>query len=335
MTTYIVRRLLQAIPLLLIITAVVFVLIQLTGDPLAAYGRGRVRAEDRARLRHQLGLDQPVLPAITLDENRQITVVPGQYLTWLGRVASFDWGESIVTKQPVLEMIGNRLRNTLILMGAAYVITLAASLLLGVYSAARQYSFFDNLLTTASFIGYSFPIFTLALLLLYLFAVNFKAWGLPYFPTGGMYDLEAGPTIPQYLWHLVLPVAALSIIDIAGYTRFLRSSMLEVLSQDYVRTARAKGVMERIILLRHALKNAALPFVTLLGLNLPFALAGAIVTETIFAWPGMGRLFWEHVQKSDYPVVMGILLVVSVAVVLFQIITDVTYTFLDPRIRLT
>ncbi|HIQ05566.1 MAG TPA: ABC transporter permease, partial [Anaerolineae bacterium] len=160
-----------------------------------------------------------------------------------------------------------------------------------------------------------------------------KDMGLPYFPTGGVYDLRAGKTVPQVLWHMVLPVATLSIISVAGYTRYVRASMLEVVNQDYIRTARSKGLPERAILIRHALKNASLPLVTLVGLDLPFLLGGAIVTESIFAWPGMGRLFWEHAVKADYPVVMGVLLIISTAVVIFQIVTDVSYTFLDPRIR--
>jgi peptide/nickel transport system permease protein len=177
------------------------------------------------------------------------------------------------------------------------------------------------------------PIPLLALGLIYVFAVYFKRWGLPYFPTGGMFDPEAGSGWQQTLWHMVLPVTAISVISIAAYSRYVRANMLEVIGQDYIRTARAKGLANRRIVFVHALKNAALPLVTVVGLDLPFLLAGAVVTETIFAWPGMGRLFYDHTTRSDFPVLMGIIMIISVAVVIFQILTDMTYTFLDPRIR--
>ena len=205
---------------------------------------------------------------------------------------------------------------------------------IGIYSAIKKYSFFDNLITTASFEGYSMPVFLLALMLMYLFAVDFKRWGLPYLPTVGMFDPAVGKTPGQLILHLILPLATISIISIAEYSRYVRSSMLEVMSQDYIRTARAKGLADRAVIFQHALKNASLPFVTLIGLELPFLLAGAVVTEKIFAWPGMGRLFIDQTDRADFPVLMGILMIIAVAVVIFQIITDVTYSFLDPRIRL-
>jgi peptide/nickel transport system permease protein len=177
------------------------------------------------------------------------------------------------------------------------------------------------------------PVFWLGLILMYLFAVNFKRWGLPYFPTVGMYDLAVGPTFLQIVWHLVLPVTTIAVISIAGYSRYVRSQMLEVINQDYIRTAYAKGLPERMVLFGHALKNASLPLVTIVGLDLPFLLSGAVVTESIFAWPGMGRLFWDAIQDTDIPVLMGILVIIAFLVVVFQILTDITYTFLDPRIR--
>jgi peptide/nickel transport system permease protein len=245
-----------------------------------------------------------------------------------------DWGNSLSTRQPVLQMIGERLPNTLLLMVTAEILCIVVSLFVGVYSAVRQYSLFDNVITTASFIGYSMPVFWLALMLMYIFAVNFKRWGLPYLPTVGMFDPSAGKTATELIKHMILPVATISIITIAGYSRYVRSSMLEVMSQDYIRTARAKGLIDRLIIMRHALKNASLPFVTLIGLEIPFLLAGAVVTERIFAWPGMGRLFIDQTERADFPVLMGILMIIAIAVVIFQIITDVTYSFLDPRIRL-
>jgi len=343
MTRYIIRRLLQAIPLLLIISFLVFVLMMNAGDPLATLGGRKVtRSEDRKRLARQLGLDQPIYI---------------QYFYWLigndwqtfdldfdgvpetpGRrhgVLRGDFGTSLIEKRPVIEIVWERLPNTLLLMGAYEVVVIVGALLVGVYSALRQYSVMDHIMTALTFIGYSMPIFFVALLTMYLFAVNFKAWGLPYLPTVGMFDPAAGKTAPQVAWHMVLPVFSLAVISLSGYSRYIRSTMLEVLSQDYVRTAKSKGLPQRVVIFVHALKNAALPLVTIVGLDLPSLLAGAVVTERIFAWPGMGLLFLDKVERADTSVVMGILMLVAVAVVIFQIITDVVYAWLDPRIRYT
>jgi peptide/nickel transport system permease protein len=342
MINFIVRRLLQAIPQLFIISLILFVLMQSFGDPLATLGaRTPPRSEDKERLRRVLGLDQPVLTQyvvwligndwmkIDLDGDG-VAETPGQRQG----VLRGDWGTSLVTRQPVLEVIGERIPNTLILMIPAEIIIIIVSLVMGVYSAVKQYSLVDQVITTASFIGYSMPIFFLALMLMYIFGVNFKRMGLPYLPTVGMFEPAAGRTTSELLRHMILPVTTLAVISIAGYSRYVRSSMLEVLSQDYVRTARAKGLRSVTVIMRHGLRNALLPFVTLIGLDLPFLLAGAVVTERIFAWPGMGRLFIDHTERADYPVLMGILMLISIAVVLFQILTDIVYSFLDPRIRL-
>ncbi len=342
MINYIVRRLLQAIPQLIIISILLFALMQAFGDPIATLGaRTPTRPEEKARLRRQFGLDQPIYIqyVVWLAGNDWMMVdangdgKPDSPGTRKG-ILRGDFGNSLVTRQPVLEMIGERLPNTLLLMLTAEFLCIVVSLFVGIYSAIRQYSWFDNLITTASFIGYSMPVFWLALMLMYIFAVNFKRWGLPYLPTVGMFDPAVGKTASEVIKHMILPVATISIITIAGYSRYVRSSMLEVLSQDYVRTARAKGLVDRLVILRHALKNASLPFVTLIGLEIPFLLAGAVVTERIFAWPGMGRLFIDQTDRADFPVLMGILMIIASAVVIFQIITDVTYSFLDPRIRL-
>ncbi len=337
---YIVRRLMQAVPLLLIISIVLFTLMQLSGDPLATLGgRQPPRPEDRARLERQLGLDQPLhvqyiywlvgndWVVIGEDEEGQ-----PEYGTRLGVIRG-DFGTSFVTRQPAIEVIGQRLPNTLILMLTAEVVIVVISLFVGIVSAIRQYSRLDNLLTTVSFIMYSVPIFLMAYILMYIFAVKFREWGLPYLPTSGMFDPIVGRTFEQVVWHLVLPVASISLLTIAGYSRYIRSTMLEVINSDYIRTARSKGLPERRTLFVHAFKNASLPLVTLIGLDLPLLIGGAVVTETIFAWPGMGRLFIDHLSRADYPVLMGLLMIVSVAVVLFQLITDIIYTLLDPRIR--
>lgn len=342
MARYIIRRLLQAIPLLIIISIAIFGLLQSSGDPLATMGGKRVtRSEDRARLARILGLDQPIYI---------------QYVYWLvgndwvkldldqdGIQESFgqrkgvfrgDFGNSLVARgQTVIDLIKERIPNTLLLMIPAEIIILFFSLLVGIYSALRQYSLTDQVITAGSFLGYSMPIFFVALASMYIFAVNFRKWGLPYLPTVGMFDPKVGKTFGQVAVHMVLPILSMSIVSISGYSRFVRSQMLEVISQDYIRTAYAKGLSERMVLFGHALKNAAIPFVTLVGIDIPFLLGGAVITETIFGWPGMGRLFIDHLTRFDTPVVMGILMLISLAVVICQLLTDIVYGWLDPRIR--
>ncbi len=342
MTRYIIRRLLQSLPLLFIISLVLFVLLNNIGDPLTMMGgRNPTRPEDRARLARQLGLDQPVLM---------------QYVYWLigndwtmidvdgdgepetpGRrkgVLRGDFGISIVTRgKPALDVIWERIPNTLLLMIPAEIVILVLGLGVGIYSALRQYSWVDNAVTTLSFVGFSMPIFLIALLSIYLFSVMFQRWGLPYLPANGMFDPQVGKTAAQVAKHMILPIFAITFIDVARYSRYVRSAMLEVMSQDYIRTAKAKGLQRVTIIIVHALRNASLPIITLVGLDLPFLLAGAVVTERIFAWPGMGRLFLDHLERSDGAVVMGIVTLLAAAVVLAQILTDVVYAVFDPRIR--
>ena len=318
MWSYLIRRILQGFLILLIITLLCFILTRLSSDPMAEYAnKPHMTQADLQAIRQRLGLDQPIVI---------------QYFKWLGVAAQGDLGTSFFSHQPVTLMISQRLPLTLILMGTAEVFIIIFALILGLVAAVRQYSFLDNLITSFSFIGYSMPIFFIALGSMEIFAVQFKAWGLPYLPTGAdIWD----PTDPfQLTRHLVLPVFCLVTIQTAGYSRYLRSSILEVLGMDYVRTARAKGLSSRNVLFKHALRNAILPFVTIVGLDIPFLLGGALVTESVFAWPGMGRLFWEYAQRGDYPVVLGVLLVTSSAVVFFTIIVDMAYTLVDPRIRL-
>lgn len=342
MTRYIIRRLLQAIPLLFLISLVLFVLMQNMGDPLATMGgRTVTRSADRQRLARQLGLDKPVIV---------------QYLYWLvgndwtkidldgdgtaetpgarKGVLRGDFGTSLVNRgRPVWEVILDRLPNTLLLMLVSEVIIILGAMIMGIYSALKQYSLLDNTVTAVTFVLYSLPVFFFALVSMYIFSVNFKRWGLPYLPTVGMFDPQIGKTPSQVFLHMILPTATLSFGYFAAYSRYIRSTMLEVMSQDYIRTAKSKGLPRRDVVFVHALKNAALPIVTVVGLDLPFLLGGAIVTERIFAWPGMGRLFLDHVSRGDTPVVMGILMMIAVAVVVFQILTDLTYAWLDPRIR--
>lgn len=342
MVNYIIRRLLQSIPQLFLISLVLFLLMQAFGDPIASLGvRTPPKPADRERLRRQLGLDQPVYVqyVVWLAGNDWMKIdmdgdgipeTPGKRLG----VLRGDFGNSLINKRPVSELVTERLPNTLLLMGVVEIVIIVFSLAFGVYSAVRQYSLFDNLFTGFSFIGYAMPIPLLALLLMYLFSINFKAWGLPYLPTVGMFDPQVGRTPGQVALHMILPVVSLSIISIAGYSRYVRSSMLEVLGLDYIRAARAKGLQKHVVVIKHALRNATLPFVTLIGLDIPFLLAGAVLTETIFAWPGTGRLFVTSISQSDFPVLMGILMQTGLAVVFFQLVTDITYSFLDPRIRI-
>ena len=342
MTRYIIRRLLQAIPLLLIISIVLFVLMQNMGDPIATMGgRRATRPEDRARLTRQLGLDKPVYL---------------QYIYWLvgndwaefdvdgdgiaespgirQGVLRGDFGNSLLKRgQTAWEVIWDRIPNTLLLMVASEIVIIVVALLIGIYSALRQYSLMDNVITGVTFVGYSMPIFFTALLSIYIFSVNFKRWGLPYLPTVGMFDPKVGKTAAQVALHMILPVFSIAVVSMAAYSRYIRSTMLEVMNQDYIRTAKAKGLKGRYVITVHALKNASMPIVTLIGLDIPLLLGGALVTERIFAWPGMGRLFLDHVLRFDTPVVMGILMLLSVAVIVFQILTDLTYALLDPRIH--
>jgi len=341
MTRYILRRVLQAIPLLFLISLVLFILMQNMGDPLATMGGRRVtRKEDRLRLARQLGLDKPIILQYVywlVGNDWTKTDVDGDGIAETPGVRKGvlrgDWGMSLVNRKPVTQVIGERLPNTLLLMITAEIVVLVSALLIGIYSALHQYSLVDNSVTAVTFIMYSMPVFFFALISMYIFAVNFKKWGLPYLPTVGMFEPEAGQSFSQLIWHMVLPTATLSFGFIAGYSRYIRSTMLEALGQDYIRTARAKGLPRQQIVYLHALKNAALPIVTIIALDLPFLLGGAIVTERIFGWPGMGRLFLDHVARSDTPVVMGILMMIAVAVILFQILADITYAWLDPRIR--
>ena len=317
MWSYLARRLVQAVVILFIITILCFILTRLSSDPMAQYAnRPGLTEADRETIRKSLGLDQPV---------------PVQYFKWIGLALQGDLGDSFFSKQPVLLMIRQRLPMTLILMVTAEVFIIITSLILGLVAALKQYSFIDNLITSLSFVAYSMPIFFIALGCIMIFAVKFKLWGLPYLPTGA--DIWNPKDPIEMARHLVLPVFCLVAIQTAGYSRFLRSSILEVLSLDYIRTARAKGLPTRTVLFKHALRNAVLPFVTIIGLDIPFLLGGALVTESVFSWPGMGRLFWEYAQRGDYPVVLGVLLLTSSAVVFVTIIVDLIYTVVDPRIR--
>lgn len=315
MGRYVVRRLLQALPLLFAISVVSFAILKFTpGGPLAAYeGNPDFTEADRLRLEKAFGLDQPL---------------PVQYLAWIGGFLRLDWGYSFASHQPVLSLIGERLPNTIYLMGTVFVVVLVLAIPIGIFTAVKQYSVLDHVVTGATFAFLSTPTFWLGLLLIILFGLQLR-----WLPLGGMSTPGLELDLGDRLRHLVLPVLTLSLVQVGGHVRYLRASMLETIGQDFMRTARAKGLSERVLVLRHAFKNAAIPLVTIVALDLPELFVGALVTEQIFGWPGMGRLFWDAATRSDYPVLQGILAVSSTLIVLSNLAADVLYGYLDPRIR--
>lgn len=315
MGRYVVRRLIQAVPLVFAITVLSFALMKSApGGPLSIYRENPdFDPNDIAQLEQQLGLNDPL---------------PFQYLKWVGSLARFDWGYSYATHEPVIKRVGDRLPATFLLMGSAYLLTLLIAIPVGVLAALRQYSRFDYVATTGAFFGISMPVFWFGLLMMLTFAVQLR-----WLPTSGMATVGADFDLVDRVRHLVMPATVLALVSAAGYSRFIRGSMLEVIHQDYIRTARAKGLRERLVVMRHAFKNAALPFVTLLALDIPDLFTGAVVTETIFAWPGMGRLYIESLTRLDYSVLMAILTVSAVLLILSNLLADLLYAYLDPRIR--
>jgi peptide/nickel transport system permease protein len=318
---YIARRLLQMIPLILGVTFLSFAIINLMpGSPVMRLrDNPKIRPEAALLLEKQLGLDQPW---------------PVRYVHWLGDLAHGNLGVSLYNQLPVADRIWAAIPNTLLLAVTSLVIALAIAVPMGIYSAVRHGTAFDRASSVTSVALYSMPDFWLALLLGILFALKFKEWGLPALPVGGMTDARGGGDFMDRLKHLILPVAALSLVQIGSWAAFFRSSMLETLSQEYIRTARSKGLQERTIMYLHAFKNAFLPLITIVGLALPGLLGGALFIETIFAWPGMGRLTYEAVGRRDYTMIMATTLMFSVLTMLSNLIADVLYATLDPRIRL-
>lgn len=322
MANYILRRLIQSIPLLLLISVIIFALLRLTpGGPLARFENDpTISQQDLNRIRADMGLDDPL---------------PLQYGRWLSATLKGDLGESYTAHRPVSEMIAERLPNTLKLMSVAFIFTLMIAIPIGVLSAVKKYSWFDHIATTFAFAGQSVPIFWFGLILILIFysTLNNPFTGGPLFPAGGVNSLDKEGDFLDGAWHMVLPVVMLSLAWISWYTRFLRGSMLEVIHEDYVRTARAKGLKEHWVIGRHALTNALIPLVTLIALDLPALFAGAVFTETIFSWPGMGRLFYQSALRRDYPVLMAVIMMTAVLIIAFNLIADVVYGYLNPRIR--
>ena len=320
MRTFLIRRLFQNAILLLIISVIVYGILYLVpGGPFDQLNFGAVSAAAAAaqvkRLNELLGLDKP------LHE---------RYLTWLGRALTGDWGMSwtVAFGQPVARLVESRLGNTLLLMGLSAVFSFLIAMPIGIISAVRPYSVWDYVITGFSFFGLSMPTFWFGVMMLIVFSVT-----LGWLPAGGAITPGKADDLVDRIRHLVLPVLVLSLVQVAGQSRFIRSSMLETLKQDFVRTARAKGVPWFRVVMTHALRNAILPVITLLGLEIPQLFGGAIITETIFTWPGMGRLFFEGISKNDWPLVQAITMMSAFLVVAGNLLADLCYAAVDPRIR--
>jgi peptide/nickel transport system permease protein len=317
MGKYLVRRLLIAIPTLLLISFVIFAILALApGDPLAQFAANpAIPFEVRENIRRSLGLDQPWYI---------------RYVKWLTSAAQGDLGYSFNSKIPVMSLIWQRLPNTLAVLGVAYILSVLLALPIGIISAVKRYSIFDHAVTTFAFIGFSVPTFFTGILLILLFSVKLHWLPFIYDSTLQINGLEG---IVAQLRQSIMPITVLTLFQTATLARFVRSEMLENLPLDYVRTARAKGLRERFVVIGHVLRNSMIPVVTLVAIGVPTVFAGALITEQIFRIPGLGALLIQSIQNSDIPVVMGATFIFSVLVVLFNIVADVLYGVLDPRIR--
>lgn len=314
MLTAVARRLAQALPLLLVISVLVFALLHAApGGPLAIYLENpNVRPEDIERLKRSLGLDRSL---------------PVQYLAWLRGFVVGDWGFSFADGRPVTVRLAERIPATLELILASLVLAFVAALPIGVLAAARQRSLFDRTVTTLTLAGISLPTFWFGLLLQLLFAVS-----LGWLPSSGRSSILGGDVLDR-LRHIILPAAVLATVHAAVWTRYLRSGMLAVLAQRFILSAHGRGVPERQVVLVHALRNALLPFVTIVLLDAAIMVSGAVVTESVFAWPGLGGLFTEALARRDYTVLMAFLMVSSTAVIVLNLVADLSYRWLDPRVR--
>ena len=314
MKRYLARRLLLLVPVLAGVSVIIFMVLHLSpGDPVEIMLGSQATQEDRARLRADLGLDQPLHV---------------QYVRWLGHVARGDLGRSLWMKRPVLAEVLGRFQATLILTGTALGLSTVAGLALGVASATRPNSLLDRVSAMASLFGASMPSFWLGIVLMVVFAL----W-LGWLPASGMYAPYGGGGLGDLLSHLLLPAVTLAAASVTIIARLTRATMLEALGQDYIRTARAKGVVERAVELRHGLRNALIPIVTVIGVQAGYLLGGAVLTETVFAWPGVGTLMVQGILARDFPLVQGCVLVVALSFVLINLAVDLLYAWFDPRIR--
>jgi peptide/nickel transport system permease protein len=314
MGAYIVRRLLITVPILIGLSIVVFAMISLIpGDPATAILGSFATPENVERLNRQLGLDQPLV---------------GQYLTWAGNLLQGDMGRSYALNRPVADEVFERFGATLILAGTALVLASVLGLLAGVVSAVRQFGWTDRVVTFLVLIGISTPSFWLGLLLIMLFAVQ-----LQWLPASGMYAIFGGGDLPDLARHLAMPAFTLAVVAAGVIARLTRTAMLEVLRQDYIRTARAKGVSERGVIYRHAFKAALVSVIPLIGVQAGFVLGGAVYVETVFQWPGIGRMLVDAISRRDLLLVQGGVLVVAASYVLFNLLADVAQALVDPRLK--
>jgi peptide/nickel transport system permease protein len=311
---YIVRRLAQGAILLVVVSVVVFTIVHSAPGGPALLSNPEMDPAQIKSMERLLGLDDPLAV---------------QYLRWAGNAARGNFGKSYQHSLPTLELLGERIPNTLLLSGVALAVAVVLAVPLGTLSAVYRYSYVDYAATIAAFVGVSIPVFWLGILLIILFSVT-----LGWLPSAGMRTVGVPATTGDLLRHLVMPALVLATFPLAQLTRYVRASMVEVLGRDYVRTARAKGLSEPATLGRHALRNALIPMVTVLGVLTPRLLGGAVITETIFAWPGLGRLAVEATITRDYPVIMGATLMVSTLVIVSNLVTDLLYVVIDPRITL-
>ncbi|MBA2452614.1 MAG: ABC transporter permease [Chloroflexia bacterium] len=320
MSRYLTRRLLGIIPLLLGISFFVYALLNLVpGSPTDQYEfNPTIRPEDRERIIENLGLNEPWY---------------ARYFVWLGNVLQGDLGNSFVNFAPVDAALANALPNTLILSVTSLLFALLLSVPIGILSAVKLNSFFDRAVTIITTAFYSIPSIWLGLLLIIVFSVQFQAWGFPSLPTSGVRDLRGDSGFWDRVEHLILPAFTLGIVQLAGWTRYVRSSMLEVIRQDFIRTAQAKGLRERSVLLRHAFRNALLPLVTLVGLTIPDLFGGALIVENVFGYPGIGQLTITSLNRNDYSIAMAAIMILALLTVIGNLIADVLYGVMDPRVR--
>ncbi|MGZ3548933.1 MAG: ABC transporter permease [Vulcanimicrobiaceae bacterium] len=315
MTTYIIRRLLLAVPTLLGVTILTFALIHIApGGPAYAIAGEKATPAQVARVTHELGLDRPI---------------QYQYATWLGNIVRGDLGYSYIKQRPVTALLAQRLPQTLLLMCSALLVSILIAVPLGVYQASRRNSAFDRVASIFVFVAWSMPTFWFGTILIAVFAVTLR-----WFPVGGLQTIDTTAfDWPSRIAHLVMPAATLAIVSVAGWSRYIRGSMVEQLREDYTRTAVAKGLPSRVVLFRHVLRNALIPFITLLGANLPLLFGGAVITEQIFAYPGMGQLFWESAVDRDYSTLLGMTVITAILVILGNLLADILYGVVDPRVR--
>jgi peptide/nickel transport system permease protein len=315
MAQFLFGRALQSLLLLWLVSMIGFAILHLTpGGPLSQFALVPGMTQARlAEIAHDMGLDRSL---------------PVQYWEWASRLLTGDWGRSYRDQAPVLDVIGSHLFATLELMATAILIAVLLGVWIGVMGAVRRYSFADMLATVGAMVALSIPTFWFGLVVIYIFSVR-----LQWLPAGSMYTVGDGSLL-DFLHHLIAPALVLALVEVAVWSRYMRASMIDVINQDYIRTARAKGLPEKRVLIRHALRNALQPMITLAGLELPALLGGALVTETVFTWPGMGRLFLDSLGYRDYPVVMGILMFSAVLVLLGNLLADILCAVADPRIRL-